>query len=793
MPNPSRNSPCPCGSGKRFKHCCGGSPRPDSDASDQAQAQPFAILNRALELQQTGREEEAAQLYESILAIDSRYSDAHNMLTVIRAGQWRMAEAMHHANMAGALTNWSDSFFSDNYVLLMRKALGNVEHARFAETRARYLKALDTPSAQPAIPPTISILFFEQAATAELGRCLKNLAKQSLQPHEVLVAADSADLTMSSTWPFPVRMVDIPLCPATERINRLANAATGEFILALRKGDVLLPDHLSRLAGVVGVSGRWAFARNMLPQAEAAASTGEPPTAGFSLLSRGDRLVTESNLLVPRELHRHVGGYDPACPAPLLEYCLRLLWEMEPAAIQNETCMPGSETIENSADRLTMIGRYLDKAFSATPSPNPFAPTKLNWGFRLYLHIASQELFVGTSFMAAMNKEIEEYLAQKEKRPIQLKPGINLIGLARGELGLGENMRAFARASLEGGIPCAIRDFNIEVTRRNDASLNEHFAEEACHNCSIFFANPDLHQIYSRSLDAVVFERPSVDFRHIKIGYWFWELEKVPAQWDYAFDKVDEIWVATEFIATAMRRVTDKPVTKIPTPIVFGVKGRYDRNYFGLPANTFLFLFGFDFHSFAERKNPYALIRAFQRAFPRSRQDVALVIKSVNGLKKPEAMRAFLEQAGDDPRILLRNEFMSRDEVYGLQSVVDAYVSLHRAEGLGLGLAECMYQGKPVIGTAYSGNLEFMNEANSGLVNYSLAPIRKGEYLYDDPGFFWAEPDEGHAAYLMAKLVDDATYRNRIAAQGREDIRRGFNYAVTAERMKSRLLEIGVL
>ena len=57
----------------------------------------------------------------------------------------------------------------------------------------------------------------------------------------------------------------------------------------------------------------------------------------------------------------------------------------------------------------------------------------------------------------------------------------------------------------------------------------------------------------------------------------------------------------------------------------------------------------------------------------------------------------------------------------------DAYVSLHRAEGYGLTMAEAMMLGKPVIATGYSGNLEFMDEDNSVLVPYSKVRIPMGQ------------------------------------------------------------------
>ena len=51
-----------------------------------------------------------------------------------------------------------------------------------------------------------------------------------------------------------------------------------------------------------------------------------------------------------------------------------------------------------------------------------------------------------------------------------------------------------------------------------------------------------------------------------------------------------------------------------------------------------------------------------------------------------------------------------------LISLTDCYISLHRSEGFGLTLAEAMSLEKPVIATAYSGNLDFMTPANSCLI-----------------------------------------------------------------------------
>jgi glycosyltransferase involved in cell wall biosynthesis len=39
--------------------------------------------------------------------------------------------------------------------------------------------------------------------------------------------------------------------------------------------------------------------------------------------------------------------------------------------------------------------------------------------------------------------------------------------------------------------------------------------------------------------------------------------------------------------------------------------------------------------------------------------------------------------------------YMARDELAGLMAVSDSYISLHRSEGFGLGIAEAMALGNP--------------------------------------------------------------------------------------------------
>jgi glycosyltransferase involved in cell wall biosynthesis len=139
--------------------------------------------------------------------------------------------------------------------------------------------------------------------------------------------------------------------------------------------------------------------------------------------------------------------------------------------------------------------------------------------------------------------------------------------------------------------------------------------------------------------------------------------------------------------------------------------------------------------------------------------------------------------------VLLLDRYMTRDELAGLMRTADCYVSLHRSEGFGLGIAESMALGKPVIATRYSGPVDLMTGENSYPVEYRLSSISRdyGPYL---EGFSWADPDVEHASTLMRRVVED---RAEAAARGRQaaaDIAARRAPQQTGERVRQRLEEI---
>jgi glycosyltransferase involved in cell wall biosynthesis len=251
------------------------------------------------------------------------------------------------------------------------------------------------------------------------------------------------------------------------------------------------------------------------------------------------------------------------------------------------------------------------------------------------------------------------------------------------------------------------------------------------------------------------------------IGSWMWEVETFPFWMAAAADLVDEVWTSSAHSAAAISGAIDKPVHTFPLPVVPYPASALGRADFGLP-DGFLFLFCFDFYSVAERKNPFGVIDAFRRAFAPG-EGPHLVIKSINGPDKlPELERLRLHAEGR-PDIHIRDGYLDPADQRALVACCDAYVSLHRAEGFGYTLAEAMLAGKPVIATGYSGNLEFMNERNSLLVEYTMTEVPGGCEPYP-AGARWAHPDVDRAAQHMRRLVDDAALCRALGEQGRRDI-----------------------
>jgi len=359
--------------------------------------------------------------------------------------------------------------------------------------------------------------------------------------------------------------------------------------------------------------------------------------------------------------------------------------------------------------------------------------------------------------------------------------GVNLIGYARAEMGIGESCRIAARNLDAAGIPFGIINFTgTNSARMSDLSWSHKEVKDPVHDINLVHLNAEqMIEIYTEY-------GPKLFNDRYTIGYWHWELPDFPDRWMTSFSLVDEVWVPSRFVADSIAEKSPVPVVRMPHSVQVDITSPRDRAYFGLPANPFLLLCMFDLNSYQARKNPQAVIEAFKTAFHDRRTDVGLVLKINGGTNNQKDLRTLQDSVRDYENIYVIAETLTRNDTNALMDVVDSYISLHRSEGFGLGLAESMYLGKPVIGTAWSGNIDFMTPFNSCLVNYRLVQLGATYGPYEAYQY-WAEPDIEHAAYYMRKLVEDRDYYKKISRAGRKDIMENLSPEVVGAQIKKRI------
>lgn len=325
-----------------------------------------------------------------------------------------------------------------------------------------------------------------------------------------------------------------------------------------------------------------------------------------------------------------------------------------------------------------------------------------------------------------------------------------LIGYIDANLGLGQSLRGLARALDRAGAAFGIYPFTVGVeTRRGEPFLPQRYDLAHTHGVNIIEVTVDELAQVRRHLGRNYFRRSYNVLRT------YWELGRAPEEWRAKLDGIDEIWAPTPFVADSLRGVFDGPITVIPPCIDPPNAPAGGRTLFELDAGRHYFLFSFDYHSFPQRKNPLGVVRAFRHAFPDPDQPVGLIIKSTGEPQHHPAIKHELRVAAqDDPRIRIVDESLSRQDMLALMAAADCYVSLHRAEGFGLGMVEVMALGKPVIATDYSGSTDFLSDQTGYPVPYPLLPLKARDYIHS-AGQVWAYADEDACAVAMRRVVDD--------------------------------------
>ena len=282
------------------------------------------------------------------------------------------------------------------------------------------------------------------------------------------------------------------------------------------------------------------------------------------------------------------------------------------------------------------------------------------------------------------------------------------------------------------------------------------------------------------------------------VGFTMFETDRLPQGWAAALNQMDEVWVPSQFnfetfahagVAAAKLHVVPcgidaaayAPGTVQPLP----VSGR----------RGFNFLSVFQWH---RRKGWDVLLRAYLSAFQPG-DDVCLMLRvhPDAGDAQPirEQIDAHVRAIGYDPQhipdIVLLTDFIPEGDMPRLYAAADAFVLPTRGEGWGIPFMEAMASALPVIGTRWSSQLDFMNDANSYLIDVAqLVPVCSEQtavnpfYTADQ---LWAEPCAAHTAQLMRMVFTERAAARTTGARARASICRDWTLERTAAWINARV------
>ncbi len=285
------------------------------------------------------------------------------------------------------------------------------------------------------------------------------------------------------------------------------------------------------------------------------------------------------------------------------------------------------------------------------------------------------------------------------------------------------------------------------------------------------------------------FPRSLLKYRRI-IGYWAWELQVVPKEWEVGFRCVHEIWVPSHFVANSLQSLAykyQKKVIVVPHPIAersIDIPSYISRESLGIPKNSLVILTSFNLSSSFARKNPIGVIAAFKKACEIiSKEKISLILKIAYIDNYQDDLKKIIDMIDGQQNIIINTNLLSSKENKALFFHSDIILSLHRSEGFGFVLAEAMQCGKPVISTDWSATSEYIDQECGVPINYKLIPVEDSRKVYAIKNAIWADADIDMAALKIEQLFSNEYYRNKLGSLAQTKICKSFNSDILMKRL----------
>jgi glycosyltransferase involved in cell wall biosynthesis len=291
--------------------------------------------------------------------------------------------------------------------------------------------------------------------------------------------------------------------------------------------------------------------------------------------------------------------------------------------------------------------------------------------------------------------------------------------------------------------------------------------------------------------------QPGIYAKH-RVGRTMFETDSIPVSWVERCRMMDEIWVPSEFNRQTFSRagVAEGKIRVMNAGVDTNLF-RPGHEPFPLPIyDCFKFLSVFEWTG---RKGPDILLRAFLREF-KADEGVALVLRSY---ARPDPsvdlvprIAQFIEQEAGltietSPPIVVVSGFMKNSDMPRLYNAADAFVLPSRGEGYGRPYMEALACGVPVLGTAWSGQTDFLTAENSFPVAIEgVVPVPDSTEVDTYYGHCWAEPSVEDLQQQMRRVFGDAEGAKQRAQRGRQDMVERWDWKIVLQNWQKRIQEL---
>ena len=350
---------------------------------------------------------------------------------------------------------------------------------------------------------------------------------------------------------------------------------------------------------------------------------------------------------------------------------------------------------------------------------------------------------------------------------------INYHGYFDGNFGIAEAARLNVLALEKSGLVINKINYSIEL---NHQRLTENIPD--C-DINIFHVNINVITLFFSSNKDL-----NLDGKY-NIVYWAWEFPEVDKEKIEALSTFNELWVPSDFCVNIFTKYSQNPVIKIPHAIeIQNYSTEFNREEYHIPKNSKIYITIFDSLSSTARKNPQATIESFLDIHSDD-CETYLIVKTFNTEKSPN-IQQLIKNYEDSSNVIFISEHFSKQKLFSLIQQCDLLISLHGSEGFGLTIAEAMAYGKIVMGTGYSGNLDFMNVNNSFLIKYDLINIP--DFVYgSDTTLTLAKPETRDASEKLLYIKNNFDKLEKIQQNAKTEIAQNFSLQNIGNLMKHRL------